>query len=133
MGRVEAGRRSGAALGGWASWGRPAGSAAGRPSLPLQKMITPRTFKTIGGFGPDGNRHDSAVPRFRSAGRAMRDVKSAWDDHFPGRSGIRQAPWTDLDAELDRSRRRRRRRAPATPPARPTLGDAAGQTDPDRP
>ena len=131
MGRVEAGRRSGAALGGGASWGRSAGSAADRPPLPLQKMITPRTFKTISGFGPDGNRHDSAVPQFRSAGRAMRDVKSAWDDHFPGRSGIRQAPRTDLDAELDRSRCGSGPISATEKKARP--GDAAGQTDPDRP
>ena len=51
--------------------GKPAGNAAGRPSLPLQKVITPRTFKTISGLGPDGNRHDSAVLR-RGPGDAGR-------------------------------------------------------------
>ena len=120
---VEAGRRPGAALGGGASWGRSAGSAAGRPSLPLQKVITPCTFKTIGASGPTGI---GMVPRFRgSAVRVRRcgtlKVRRMITFRAAAASDRRLGPIsTRNSADLGTKKE-----------ARP--GDAAGQPGPDRP
>ena len=70
------------------------------------------------------------IPRLCCAGRAAREVKGAWDDHFAGRSSAQRAagpaPRTvfGLANQIDRCPQRSRLVAPSAPSRQPSAASA---------